>query len=383
MKCSFCGTENVPGRTHCIACGTPLTNGSAPVVPMVAEPVETPVVPQQSAIVPEVSEPPMQINHVAIPEPEPVVEAPAQEMTITYPAPASDPITPTAAELPSTPVSESESFGSEPAPLPPLPENSPVYTESQPVAGQADYQSPESAPVVPAVSYLDNVDSKPTPHPGRVDVQFNDQEVAEMPMTIHNESPHGEPVMNSVSADSGAGEVGEDVSATRTGPWLALTVLVVIGLLIIGVIYFVYHLIFGGTQQGSVITQPLPVPTATISIAPSATPVVTPSITSSPAVSVSDNDAQREKDVADLRTAMANYFADNGKYPNAVSYNSLLNALISTHYLTRRIQDPLFPTQQYQYSVTADQSAYTITIQFEGLGSNLLSGSTTYQFGSN
>ncbi len=250
----------------------------------------------------------------------------------------------------------------------------------QPVAASIEPLQPQVPMSVP--SYLDTsaVPMAPAVAPmqnnNRVNVQFNDSEVAEMPMSVHHE-PEQSGVLGDISTPSGNEGVGElNDGSTRTGPWLALTVLFVIGILILGIIYFVYRLIFGvPQQQGTLITQPLPTPTAIVTTVPA---FVTPT----PAVTVSANDRQRELDVADLRTAMASYFSDNGKYPSAASYNSLLNALISSRYLTRRVQDPLFPTQQYQYSASGDQSSYTITIQFEGLGSTLLSGSTTYQFGS-
>jgi hypothetical protein len=253
-----------------------------------------------------------------------------------------------------------------------------VSPQVQPVVAPIEPMQPQVPEAVP--SYLDTttVPMAPTAAPtpkNRVNVQFNDNEVAEMPMPVHQEQEQSSVLAdtNMPSSNDGVGELND--GSTRTGPWLALTVLFVIGILILGVIYFVYRLIFGAPQQGTLITQPLPTPTAIVTTAPA---IVTPT----PAVTVSVNDRQRELDVADLRTAMASYFSDNGKYPSAASYNSLLNALISNRYLTRRVQDPLFPTQQYQYSVSGDQSSYTITIQFEGLGSTLLSGSTTYQFGS-
>ncbi len=427
MKCSFCGTENVQGRTHCIACGTPLEQPSVP-QELIAPPVAEPVLPapeasvalapvptvaapvSEPAFVPAV-QPEVQFNHVAIPEPEKIEETPA-ETTITYPAynptPAASSMDFTQPELPVINEASHAAPIAEPIVVAePLPVSVPVeenYLDStadlpvQPVtesiaapqvASEPAYVSPQPEPVyvpptvptyqpVAEPSYLDNATTEAAVKnvvPGRVDVQFNDQEVAEATMPVHNETPAVLPsVDDSIDSTSGAGESMENPS--RSGPWLAITVLVVIGILIIGVIYFVYRLIFGGaSQQGSLITQPLPVPTTTISSQPL--------VTSTPvALSVSANDQQREKDVADLRSALANYFSDNAKYPNATSYNSLLNSLISSRYLTRRVQDPLFPTQQYQYSVGADQASYSITIQFEGLGSTLLSGSTTYQFGS-
>lgn len=426
MKCSFCGTENVQGRTHCIACGTPLEQ---PVVPqeLIMPPVADPILPEHEAAVAlapvpsavPVSEPvfvpsaqpDVQFNHVSIPESEKAEEQSA-ETTITYPAynqvpadasldftqpqpsivnkaapttlveeplvvagplpvsaPAEDNYLDSTADLPADAMPE-------PVAQPQLP-SVPDYVDSQPSPVSVAPVAPVYQPVVSPV-YLDNGSTDPTVKrvvPGRVDVQFNDQDVEEASMPIHNENPVAVPSVDAAMDNSdGVGESG--ANSSRSGPWLAITVLIVIGILIIGVIYFVYRLIFGGSsQQGSLITQPLPTPTTTITSQPL--------VTSTPiAVSVSANDQQREKDVADLRSALANYFSDNAKYPNATSYNSLLNTLISSRYLTRRIQDPLFPTQQYQYSTTADQGSYTITIQFEGLGSTLLNGSTTYQFGS-
>ncbi len=425
MKCSFCGTENVQGRTHCIACGTPLEQPAVP-QELIASPVAEPVLlePESPAALAPVpapasapepvfvppTQPAVQFNHVSIPEPEKVEEKEA-ETTITYPAYNPTPVAtaldfsqpePSIANeaVQATPVEE-QVVVADPSPVSvPVEENYldstadlPADSVPEPIAqpqipSVPAYVAPPSAPVsVPPVmpthppaapSYLDNAAIEATVKnvvPGRVDVQFSDQDVEEASMPIHNENPVAVPSIDAaVDANDGVGESTDNPS--RSGPWLAITVLVVIGILIIGVIYFVYRLIFGGSsQQGSLITQPLPVPTITISSQPL--------VTSSPvAVSVSANDQQREKDVADLRSALANYFSDNAKYPNATSYNSLLNSLISSRYLTRRIQDPLFPTQQYQYSVGADQGSYTITIQFEGLGSTLLSGSTTYQFGS-
>lgn len=426
MKCSFCGTENVQGRTHCIACGTPLEQPSD-TQELIAPPVIEPALPEPEApvslapvqvatatmaepvFVPQPPQPEVQFNHVWIPEPEKIEEKPA-ETTITYPAynPApvaasldftqsesqvvADPVHTTPEEQPlvvadplPAHLPAEENYLDSTADLPDV--SVPEQIVSPQITSEPAYVAPQPTPAsvepmqyqsVAAPSYLDNVATEAKVKsvvPGRVDVQFNDLDVAEASMPIHNENSVAVPSLDTaMETNDGVGESADNPS--RSGPWLAITVLVVIGVLIIGVIYFVYRLIFGGaSQQGSLITQPLPVPTTTISSQPL--------VTNTPvAVSVSANDQQREKDVADLRGALANYYSDNAKYPNATSYNSLLNSLISSRYLTRRVQDPLFPTQQYQYLVGADQGSYTITIQFEGLGSTLLSGSTTYQFGS-
>ncbi|OGC82586.1 MAG: hypothetical protein A2V81_01415 [Candidatus Abawacabacteria bacterium RBG_16_42_10] len=297
MKCSFCGTENAPGRTHCIACGTPLTV------------TENNLMANDIASGGGMSEP---IAAPTSPIPEPSVSA---QLIVPPTSPTPPPSSPPRVEVEYAPHEVAEMqmptnqirsdvpetfIGSTPEPAPPPPSSPPP--------------SPSSAPMSPIL-------------------------------------PPGE---------------------GRPGPWLALTVLSVGIVVIIGIIYFGYQLIFGG---GS------PQPTITPTVVPTVTTTPTASPTPTIPAAMSPGDQQRERDIVDLQTALERYFTDKEKYPKATNYSSMLNSLISGQYLTRRIQDPLFPSQQYQYTVDPDQQAYELVVNFESSLSSLLSGgSTTYRF---
>ncbi len=197
----------------------------------------------------------------------------------------------------------------------------------------------------------------------RVNVQFNDADVAEAPMPIYAE-PAAAPATQSVAA------MEAEEGSPHTGPWLAIIV-IVLGLgFVVWLLYFVYSLLFGGsstTQNTNV-----PVPTSIVTT----TPVITPT----PVVSLSANDVQRERDVADLRSALAAYYQARQRYPVASNYNSLLNSLIGGGYLSRRVQDPAFPAQEYRYSVDSSGNSYDITITFDTTASALLGGSASPVF---
>ncbi|MBP6084870.1 hypothetical protein KA517_01360 [Candidatus Gracilibacteria bacterium] len=418
MKCTFCGTENVAGRTHCIACGTELPVGagdltplvpSLPVVsepaplPVVVEPVEEPFVdsvplpPVEAYVAPAAmpTEPQMPVftsNYQVQNEPvEDIVEKPLVSYSVPVPTVSTAPslslppvieasvppvFEPAVADVPSI-------LPNHPLPSEPFAPSLPAIAVPEPIVAEL----PKFEPVLPAVpDFLEPKVASP-----RVDVQFDDAEVAEVPMPVRGPQvampslPESAPVVqqpqhslldNSV-VDAPAqpleqGSVGGDIEP-RTGPWLALTVLGLGLLVLFSIIYFVYQLIFGSASGGvpSTIQTPLGIPT---------TPAITTRPTATTAPVISSNDQQRERDVGDLKAALGLYFADKQRFPQSTSYAGLLNTLISGGYLTRRVQDPLFPTRQYQYSVGEGGATYQVTVIFDSLASTLLNGSTTYQF---
>ncbi len=298
MKCSFCGTENAPGRTHCIACGTALPvneNNLMATGPMAGGGVSEPA---QAAPIP-----------TPVPAPEPSVPPPSS---------------------PSSPRVE-------------------VQYAPQEVA-EVEMPTSQIQNVIPAtfVGSVAEPAALPTP--------------PVLPSPSSAPSPTSSPILPP--------EQG------RPGPWLALTVLGVGLVVIVGIIYFGYQLIFGGGSS-----QPTagPIVTPTTTTAPTVTPTPTP--TTVPVLPT--NDVQREKDITDIQAALEKYFTDKGKYPKATNYTSMLNSLISGQYLTRRVQDPLFPSQQYQYTVDPDQKAYELVVQFEtNLSTLLTGGNTVYRFSS-
>jgi hypothetical protein len=416
MKCTFCGTENVAGRTHCIACGTELPVGAGdltplvPSLPVVSEPAPLPVVAEPVEDVDSVPLPPVEADAApaSIPaEPQmPVftshyqvqsepVEDVVEEPLVSYSVPGptvnatpSLPLTPVV-EVPVPPVFEPvvadvPSLQTDyPLPAEPLVPSLPAIPVPEPLVAEL----PKLEPTLPAVpDFLEPKVASP-----RVDVQFDDTEIAEVPMPVRGpqvampslpksapvvqppqHSLLDNPVIDAPAQPLEQGSAGVDVEP-RTGPWLALTVLGLGLLVLFAIIYFVYQLIFGSVSGGvpSVITTPLGVPTAP-------TTTTKPAATATPLIS--SNDQQRERDVADLKAALGLYFADKQKFPQSTSYAGLLNTLISGGYLTRRVQDPLFPTQQYQYSVGEGGATYQVTVIFDSLASTLLNGSTTYQF---
>ncbi len=418
MKCTFCGTENVAGRTHCIACGTELPVGAGdatpvvPSLPVVPEPAPLPPVvaaPARESLVDSLPLPPVEeyVSTPALSPTEPqvpvftsnyqvqsepvdvVVEKPLVSYSVPVPPVSAMPMQslPPVIEPPVVPV-----FDLAAAPLPsvlpdvPMPLE-PVVPSVPAVPESVVPELPRLEPVLPSPpDFLEPRAASP-----RVDVQFDDAEVAEVPMPVRGPQvempslPTTAPVVQQPPSTL-LGAAVEDVPAQpleqgslvvdvepRTGPWLALTVLGLGLLVLFAIIYFVYQLIFGSTNGGvpSVVTTPLGVPTTS-------TTTIRPTVTTAPVIS--SNDQQRERDVGDLKAALGLYFADKQRFPQSTSYAGLLNTLISGGYLTRRVQDPLFPTQQYQYSVGEGGATYQVTVIFDSLASTLLNGSTTYQF---
>jgi hypothetical protein len=150
---------------------------------------------------------------------------------------------------------------------------------------------------------------------------------------------------------------------------LALTVLGGGVIVVILIIYFLYRLFVGGSAA------------PTINPQPSITAIPTPTVSSTPIPQLSVNDVQREQDVEELRIAISSYYRDKQRYPAASTYNGLLNALIGGNYLTRRVQDPAFPGQEYKYTVDTSGDSYEVMITFDTVASSLLqsSGSTVYR----
>ncbi|MBI4836618.1 MAG: hypothetical protein HY817_05150 [Candidatus Abawacabacteria bacterium] len=345
MKCSFCGTENMSGRTHCIACGTPLPVSAEP-APMQAEPANM----SQS------QEPAM-----VMPVDDPVISQTETSDTL-IPAPLEVPTPPNFTQEPAytAAATQSEMAVSQSASIL-EPESTSTNYEPLPAAES----EPEPVNNVPeSINVLEPAPVEPTPvaveqGTPRVNVQFDDKDLAEVSMPIHQELPAKELHPDSATNIAGAEEGGE-----HTGPWLALTVLGVGFAIVCLVIYLIYRWFFVSAPMPTVVT-PLPTVVQTI-VRP------TPSV-----VPLSSNDAQRAQDVNDLRVALKAYYDSKGRYPGASNYTSLLNSLIGSSLLTRRIQDPAFPAQEYKYTVDATGQSYEIVITFDSLASPLLAGSSS------
>lgn len=343
----------MPGRTHCIACGTPLVGNETSIdvaaVPQVESRVATPVSPVMPLPEPQLS------------ASEPVAVLPDIPMSPelgTASAPAMD-------MLPDLP-----SLGSQVTALPSVEAGyvgAPVVPVVEPALSSADswLDANPSAPVVT----LPEIPVPVQPQTGvgdrpRVNVQFDDNEVAEMPMpvqAVNNVAGLTDPI-NAPNVNA-TGEEGEP----HTGPWLALTVLGVGIVFFLWLIWFLYHLLFGTNTGGTSVNTMVP----TVISTPTAI------VTSTPVAALSINDMQREKDIADLRIALVAYYQGKQRYPTAGNYNSLLNALIGGGYLNRRIQDPAFPAQEYKYSVDSSGNSYDIAITFDTTASTLLGGQSS------
>lgn len=355
----------MPGRTHCIACGTPL---SAPVNDVDSS------VPSVTETYPVASEP--VIEAVSLSDnpsdaPSSVLSAPLSETALVQENISSSlPAEPPVSDL--VPAGVSNILPDIPAPG----LDNPLVADDS------------VAPEVP--SWLNDGPSAPISHPDpmvsvqtpgadvpvrgvgespRVNVQFDEGDVAEVAMPVHSE-PEKVDAVKSDANQSGVGEV-----EPHTGPWLALSVLVGGFILICLLVYFLYKFFFGGSDIGG--GGAVVVPTSVVTT----TPVVTPT----PVATLSVNDAQREIDIADLRIALNAYYQNRQSYPIATNYNSLLNALIGGGYLTRRIQDPAFPGQEYMYTVDSSGSSYEVIVTFDTTASTLLRGasSSVYRMGSN
>lgn len=332
----------MPGRTHCIACGTALSVGDVQMqVP------ETPAV--QPAQIMEVTTTPPPLDMVPT---QPIV---TPTISVLPSEPFASPIEPEL-PLPAAPIPQKESteevqsggVGREPSWL------EPTTAESEP-----SFQVPEPTPAItPATpEKVSTGDASP-----RVNVQYDAEELAEVPMPIHHEVPNSAPSQMVPGANQSE-NTPEEVEE-HAGPWLALTV---IGMVLVGIVLILYFL-YQWLSTDSV--QPTTVPTPTVI----QTTIPSPTITQTPALQLSSDDGQREKDINDLQTALAAYYREQQRYPGAATYNGLLNTLIGSGYVTRRIQDPVFPVQEYGYSVDSTGQSYDITITFDSIASTLLSG---------
>lgn len=341
----------MPGRTHCIACGTALplseTESNASTVSDSTVPVSESVPTDISPI----GEYPPVPAEVVLPV-APITEEVSEEVVpVMVSSMVSDPRHPEIS-IPGQGLDggvQAQTSWLDPSSDQP---NNSVQAVEEPVANEIP-----TAPIQQSAG-----ESSP-----RVNVQYNAEELDEVPMPIHQESkvpaiaPH-EVVPNQDQA--GESEVLEE----HTGPWLALTVLGIVLIVVILVVYFIYNWLSGGS---SAVVQPTVIPT------PSVTQTVTPTITSTPISQLSNNDAQREHDVNDLKIALTAYYQAKQRYPGAATYNGLLNALIGGGYLNRRVQDPAFPATEYAYAVDSTGQSYDITITFDSIVSSLLAGTTS------
>lgn len=337
------------GRTHCIACGTALVlNGvqESPAMNPVSATIESEVLPGNIS-----------------PAGETISSAQSPELT-----PVSSPVFPEQEASPSVeelkPVEDSivvpsqapdRGVAVEPSWLDPS-----SSAQENPVREElVDHTVPNQmsqAPIQPTVG-----ESAP-----RVNVQYDADELAEVPMPIHHESK-----VEQVAPDASPSTMTNESEELEehTGPWLALTVLGIVLIVVILLIYFIYNWLTGSGASNGV--QPTLTPTPTI------VQTTLPTVTPTPISQLSSDDAQRERDINDLKVALSAYYQAKQRYPGAATYNGLLNALIGGGYLSRRVQDPAFPATEYAYSVDSTGQSYDITVTFDSIVSSLLAGATS------
>jgi hypothetical protein len=76
-------------------------------------------------------------------------------------------------------------------------------------------------------------------------------------------------------------------------------------------------------------------------------------------------DDQRIQDMQDLVGALDEYYMTEGAYPKGKNYASMLNSLIAKKLITRFMQDPTFPENEYVYNVSGDLNSYTLKVYFD------------------
>lgn len=77
------------------------------------------------------------------------------------------------------------------------------------------------------------------------------------------------------------------------------------------------------------------------------------------------NDEVRQQDIVDLILALNDYYEIEGGYPKAKNYASMLNSLIAKQAISRFIQDPNYPENEYRYTVSSNQESFTLRIYFD------------------
>ena len=79
-------------------------------------------------------------------------------------------------------------------------------------------------------------------------------------------------------------------------------------------------------------------------------------------------DAERKSDVKNIQTALRLYFNDSGTYPPTGYFDSRWGGewnVGSTVYMSTLPQDPLSPSQTYNYQLGADTDTYTLSACLE------------------
>lgn len=112
-----------------------------------------------------------------------------------------------------------------------------------------------------------------------------------------------------------------------------------------------------------------PTPTVTISVEPSPTVSASPEANTSPIVTTNVNDQARKADLAKIKEALTNYFADNNQFPLATTgvktsdQTSVLTQALVPKYLDKLPDDPLAP--QYYYGYKSDGQTFELTCALE------------------